>query len=410
MLLRESSMSKSDYMKKRFLKLLDVFSIFILTIGPCVISGQGAPDKFQVTHGPYLQRMTDNSVSLVWTTNQESIGWVEVAPDDKTNFYHKERPKYFDTRNGLKNVSTLHIVDLTGLSPHTRYRYRIFSQEVLSHKWIELDYGRTVGTRVFGATPPSFFTNDYNKKEVSFLMVNDIHERNEMLKNLLKGTDWKNTDFVLFNGDMVSSSRSEEQVFAGFMDTAVKLFAGQIPMYYARGNHETRGEFASRFADYFPGAANKLYYVFRQGPVAFIVLDSGEDKPDDDIEYGGITDFDEYRTAQEKWLLDAVKDPLFANASFKLAVMHIPPLNGWHGEVEVANKFAKVLNDAGIDLMLCAHYHRFVRKNPGESGFNFPIIVNSNHAVIKATVNDRKFNMKIVDANGSIVDNLVIEK
>ena len=31
-----------------------------------------------------------------------------------------------------------------------------------------------------------------------------------------------------------------------------------------------------------------LYYAFRQGPVYCIVLDTGEDKPDSDIEYAGI--------------------------------------------------------------------------------------------------------------------------
>ena len=48
------------------------------------------------------------------------------------------------------------------------------------------------------------------------------------------------TDFVLFNGDMLSFINSEDQLFKGFMDTAVRLFASEIPMYYARGNHETR--------------------------------------------------------------------------------------------------------------------------------------------------------------------------
>lgn len=241
-------------------------------------------------------------------------------------------------------------------------------------------------------------------------MVNDIHERNDMLKKLLEGIDWKHTDFVLFNGDMVSSSRNEKQVFAGFMDTAVKMFAGKIPMYYARGNHETRAEYASYFPEYFPGPDGKLYYLFRQGPVAFIVLDSGEDKPDDDIEYSGIADFDNYRSEQKQWLRNAVNNPVFKDAPFKVAVMHIPPLRGWHGEVEVADKFAPILDKAGIDLMLCAHYHRFVRKDAGESGFGFPVIVNSNHAVVKVTADNQTLNMNITDADGKQVDQMKIKR
>lgn len=390
------------------LNSLIICLLLILYFSSGEVLGQGPSEGFHVTHGPYLQRMTDKSVSLVWTTNEKSIGWVELAPDDGTNFYHQERKKIFDSRAGLKNVSTLHIVDLSELRPGTKYRYRVFSEEVLNHQWVELQYGKEIGTRVFGKTPPYFVTNDYDKKEVSFIMINDIHERNEMLKQLLKGTDWDKTDFVLFNGDMVSSSRSEEQVFAGFMDTAVKIFAGQVPMYYARGNHETRGEFAANFSSYFPGPNDKLYYIFRQGPVAFIVLDSGEDKPDNDIEYGGIADFDQYRSEQEAWLREAVNDPLFKDAPFKIAAMHIPPLRGWHGEVEVADKFGEILDKSGIDLMLCAHYHRFLRKNAGESDFKFPIIVNSNHAVVKVSATDKKLILKIVDADGSTVDTMEI--
>ncbi|MFQ6928777.1 MAG: hypothetical protein ACLRS8_13745 [Parabacteroides merdae] len=44
----------------------------------------------------------------------------------------EERPKYFDTTNGVKNTSLLHAVKVKALTPGTTYRYRIYSQEVLS--------------------------------------------------------------------------------------------------------------------------------------------------------------------------------------------------------------------------------------------------------------------------------------
>lgn len=58
------------------------------------------------------------------------------------------------------------------------------------------------------------------------------------------------------------------------MDTAVRLFASEIPMYYARGNHETRGVFATEIQRYFSPCQEHLYYAFRQGPVYCIVLDT----------------------------------------------------------------------------------------------------------------------------------------
>lgn len=50
---------------------------------------------------------------------------------------------------------------------------------------------------------------------------------------------------------MVSVFNEENHIFDGFMDTATKLFASEIPMYYTRGNHETRGAFATEFQRYF---------------------------------------------------------------------------------------------------------------------------------------------------------------
>ena len=70
------------------------------------------------------------------------------------------------------------------------------------------------------------------------------------------------------------------------------LFAKETPMYYTRGNHETRGRSAWAFQNYFSPFSEHIYYMYRQGPVCFVALDSGEDKPDSDLEYYGLTMYD----------------------------------------------------------------------------------------------------------------------
>ncbi len=357
-------------------------------------------EHFRISHGPYLQDVSETSATFVWTTNRPGTGWVEIIPVDTTSFYHEEHGRTYETMDGIKSIDTVHTVRIKGLQPGTRYRYRVFSQEVLDKTPYEVFYGSMAGTRVFGVTPPSFRTNDYTKKDISFVMVNDIHERSNVLRNLLSGTDWKQTDFVFFNGDMVNTTRSQEQIFTAFMDTAVSVFAGNVPMYYARGNHETRGPFASSFRRYFPGPEGKLYYIFRQGPVCFVVLDGGEDKPDSDIEYSGITAYDEYRTEQAEWLKTALQSKEFTEAPFKVAVMHIPPFRGWHGEEEVYQKFVPLLNKAGINLMLCAHYHRTLLHKADPAGHNFPVLVNSNNSVLRAYTEGKTMHLAIYDDNG----------
>src|SRR5690606_7822291 len=214
----------------------------------------------------------------------DAIGWVELAPDDSSHFYREERPKHFASSHGFKDVSTVHKVTLRGLEPGVKYRYRVYAQEVTSHVGTHVQYGQIAATQVYQRAALTCTTSRPAQAEMSFAVINDIHGRNEVMKHLLGQLDWPQTDLVFFNGDMANDLRSEEQLFAHYMDTATALFASEVPMYYARGNHETRGNFASTFPDYFPTTSGHLYYLFWRGPICFVVLDCGEDKPDSDIE------------------------------------------------------------------------------------------------------------------------------
>lgn len=368
-----------------------------------------AQGGIRLAHGPYLQNLGPTEVSIVWVADKPSIGWVELAPDDGSHFYQQERPKYFDTKNGVKKTSTVHVVHLTGLTPGTRYRYRVFAQEVLSHVHYKVMYGEVASTAVYQKKPLMFTTSDPDRESVSFAMVNDIHGRSDALEKLVSQCDLKKTDLFLFNGDMVSFFNNEKEIFDGFMDKAIQLFASETPMYYTRGNHETRGAFATSFQNYFSPGEENIYYTFRQGPVCFVILDSGEDKPDSDIEYFGITDYDRYRTEQAAWLKQVVNSKEYREAPFKVVVCHMPPFGGWHGEKEVEQKFIPLLKEAAPDLMLCGHLHRYKRNDSGE-GVPFPVIVNSNNSVLKAEANGRSLQITVVDTEGKEVDRLTIRK
>lgn len=343
----------------------------------------------------------------MWTVNKPSVGWVELAPDDGSHFYESERPKVFNAKNGIKQTSTVHAVRLTGLQPGTRYRYRVYSQEVLSHVGWRVIYGNVAATDVYGKKPLSFTTSDRGRQTVSFAMINDIHGKSDLLEKLVSHCDLATTDMFLFNGDMVSIFNNEKEIFDGFMGKATELFASEIPMYYTRGNHETRGAFAPAFQDYFSPKQDHIYYMFRQGPVCFVILDSGEDKPDSDLEYAGITVYDQYRTEQAEWLEQVLKSKEYKEAPFKVIVCHIPPFGGWHGNKEVAEKFIPLLNNAGADVMLCAHLHRYVR-NDAKDGMNFPVIVNSNNTVLQAEAQPGTLSIKVLDLEGKEVDKLTI--
>lgn len=380
---------------------------FCLLFSCCFISVYSQDNPFRITHGPYLQGLDEDEVTIVWTTNRAAVSWVELAPDDDTHFYFTERPRFYHEAHGFKVVDSVHTVTLRNLQPNTTYRYRIFSQEVLSHHGTKVLYGTIEASRVYKQEPFQFTTSNPLKENVSFLVLNDIHGNNELMDSLLKGTDWPQTDLVFFNGDMTNDIRSEEQMFGDFLDKAINLFARETPMYYARGNHETRGNFSKTFPRYFPTPGGQLYYMFKQGPVCFVVLDCGEDKPDSDKEYSGIVAFDNYRDRQAEWLKDAVQQDIFKESPFRVVVVHIPPFGGWHGNNEVNQKFVTVLEKAGVDLMLCGHLHQHVYKKAGEC-CSFPIIANTNDAVVKASTLNRTLSIDVVDSKGKLIEAIKI--
>ncbi|PPL01811.1 metallophosphoesterase [Parapedobacter indicus] len=383
--------------------------IFFLLCAFLSVATGIAQTKFSITHGPYLQALHETGVTIVWTTDKDAIGWVELAPDDSSHFYLKERPKYFASSHGFKDVSKLHKVTLRGLQPGVRYRYRIYAQEVTSHEGTDVNYGEVAATQVYRRAPLAFTTSRPDQTELSFAVINDIHGRNEVMKNLLSQLDWPQTDFVFFNGDMANNLVSEEQLFAHYMDTATALFASEIPMYYARGNHETRGNFASAFPDYFPTTSGHLYYLFRRGPVCFVVLDCGEDKPDSDMEYSGIVNMDAYRTQQAEWLKEALERPEYREAPYKVVICHMPPFGGWHGEQEIAEKFVPLLNAAGAQIMLSGHLHRHIKREAQPGAHQFPILVNSNNNMLRATANGQQLRIDVVDQSGKTVDSITLK-
>ncbi len=385
---------------------------FLLNIVLWIGSAALAQETFSITHGPYIQNMGENEATIVWTTSADALSWVELAPDGNDSFYARERPKHYQAAHGSRTIGKLHKVTLTGLQPATRYRYRIFSKEVLKYKGHKISYGEIASSDVYRKKPYAFTTLSEKKQSVSLRVVNDIHAKNDNLQKLLGDVTKENTDLVIFNGDMVSILNEENDIFSGFMNTATELFASEIPLFYARGNHETRGKASALFFDYFPTNNGHCYYTFRQGPVAFLVLDSGEDKPDSDIEYAELADFDRYRTQQAEWIEKTVKTPQFQSAPFRIAVMHIPPAEStWHGAQDVAGKFMPLLNDANIDILLCGHTHNLKYIPAGEiSRINFPLLINDDETCLRIAATDKEITIDIKDLAGKTLATHRIEK
>ena len=379
------------------------FSLMLTLLA--VVAFAADPPRVKTKCGPWVVGVTETEMTVVWTSTDRCMGWVEVAPDDGTSFYAEERPRYDEDFMGRHVVSAVHHVRITGLKPGTSYRYRIYQQGVDDSGHNPVPSGYISASNVYSQKPYAIRTMDAEKEDCTFTMVNDIHGRDSMMLALTKGLKEQKPDFVVFNGDMVSFMGSVEDIETGFMTRATETFATDVPLVYVRGNHETRGPGFSEYLNLFPTPTNTPYFTFRQGPVAFVVLDSGEDKPDSDIEYGGTAAYDAYREQMAEWLKEAVKSEEFRSAPVKIALLHIPFDKGvgWYGNNELKRLLLPTLNEAGVDVMLCGHTHSYSYRDVGSVDNNFPILVNSNNDKVNVRATKSQIDMEVVDATGKVL-------
>lgn len=364
-----------------------------------------AQPRLRIEEGPYLQAVGEHEFTVVWTTNIDAVSWVELAPDDGTHFYNAARPKYYQTIDGRRPIGRLHRVRIAGLKPGTAYRYRVMQESVLLEESNRrILFGEGYGNDILNHECHKAVTLDPTKEKIRFSVVNDLHEQDSVFRLLYKDVKPGMYDFVCFNGDMTSKIDAESDLFRHYLSSASRLFAADTPLYVARGNHENRGSFAIHWRDYFPSLSGRTYFAFRQGPAYFIVLDSGEDKPDSDIRNLNVIRSDDLRREEARWLKRVVRSPEFKAAPLHIVFSHMPPQpGGWHGEDEVSRLFVPVLNEAGIDLMLAAHIHAHAFRKAGELGCDFPVVCNPNLTRMDVTADSRHIGIEIYNADGLLL-------
>lgn len=358
-------------------KLAGIFALFCAAV---TLNAQ--PDKVRPVCGPYVQNPSTEGFTVVWETNMEAVAWVEVAPDDGTHFYNRDRQKYYDLRGfGNQVISTMHKIRVDGLEPGKAYRYRIMMKGVKEFDGPgNVDYTRTWGSDVYKGKPYRTSTLKKEYENVRFDIYNDIHQKDSVLNVLMKGAKKEDLDFVVFNGDMVSSLAWKEKIREMYLRTGAENLDGSIPLYNLRGNHEFRGKASKNWFDYVDMPEGKPYFTASYGKFFFIFIDTCEDKPDGDLEYGGTMLSEPYMKEQAAWLEKVVASQECKKAGVRIVIGHIPPSkNGWYGDRVLDELFVPVLNKAGISAMFAAHLHKWRVDEPGTvSGANFPVIVNSN--------------------------------
>jgi len=395
----------------RLLKHKIHYPVFILLFCLFLFQPNNAysKERLEITHGPYLVELGEHAVTVIWFTNKECLSWVEYCGDDNLSTFPVwgGYPKSaFSNQNGLIDAnSKRHTIRLTGLDPGTVYRYRIVSKQILKYDPYEVIYGDSVVDDIY-----EFETLNPEKKSFSFGIVTDLHERALVLDTLLQNTPTDSFDMMFYTGDMLNWIGDEERILKGFVDVSVTHFAKEKPFVLVRGNHEARGPNARELFSYFPHSSGNYYHAFSQGNVRFIILDSGEDKPDSHPVYAGLVDFDNYRSEQAEWLRNEVQSEKFKNATYKIVLFHIPPFTGrsGHAGTDLTKKWGRILNDSDIDIVISGHHHRLAKIEPVENKNKFPILILGKDMILKTEVSEKNLSFSIRGKAGELLDEFLI--
>ena len=322
----------------------------------------------EIKAGPWVSGVRENTVTVLWTSEQPGMAWVEL--EDGTLKY--------ETFAGRRIFRRLHSIRLDGFRPGQVVRYRVCGQVLLDDK--------NARKPVFGDTYAGEWhtvrTFDAAAAECRFSIFNDIHMRTREYTKLAAQVDSSRTDFIFLNGDIVSAGNYVLDTLVRYSIEPLGSLTHGLPLLFARGNHEGRGNNIQLVADVYPEPSEApFYYTFREGPVAFVVFDAGETGQSRSLLFSGTPVYEDYLREQIAWARKALWDPSFRDAPVKICLLHVPMID--HPDQSdflcqrwLNKEMVPMLNEAGIDLMIGADLHEFMMCEAGTMGADFPIVVN----------------------------------
>lgn len=301
--------------------------------------------------GPYLQIGTQNSMILRWETN--------IATDTKVAYGTSSVALTSSVSNPA--VSTTHSVQITGLSPLTKYFYSIGTTTAVIQSGAD-NYFLT--SPVPGAEGPYRFwvTGDCGNSS-----TNQTNCKNQYLA--FTGTTVTNGWLLL--GDNAYSSGTNTEFNTEFFSYYQNDIMKKAVLWPAPGNHDyLNGSSTATTVPYYSifstpknaeaggvPSGNPAYYSYDYGNIHFLSLDS----------YGTVGSNKMYDTtgAQTVW----IKNDLAANTKrWVVAYWHHPPYTmGSHNSdsegdlVAIHTRFIRILERMGVDLILCGHSHDYER-------------------------------------------------
>lgn len=327
-----------------------------------------------IIKGPYLLKVTTSSITVMWESKEKERGMVQYGIKD------------FEVIEEDNAPSLIHEIEIKGLRPGERYRYRVVS-------------GEDVVEGSFKTAPLR------NQGNFMFAIYGDSRSNPKVHGAIASLIAKEEPDFVIHTGDLVSDGSKYERWGKEFFGPAAEMLRNS-PFYPCRGNHETeKGEF---FFTFFSLPKEKPWYSFTYGDATFFFLDYwGWDTPE-----------------QERWLEETLKK---ADTTWKFVVIHYPlfPSGGHKANLKLRNKLHPIFSKYDVQIVFSGHNHFYQRTaaidgvtyittggggaplyNPKHEEFIRTSSRSYHYCIVK--IEKRSLTLRAKNIRGEIIDEMII--
>ena len=320
--------------------------VAVVVLAAVVIGYELRPCGF--TYGAVVYAVEDD-YQIVFSTSDSAAAWVEIGGEF-----------YYDLYAGsMKSWDKVHKVTVPQSVLDAAGGYTVCAKQMIYRG-------------PFGGYTGETISQSYTFRPVDsadgleYFALSDVHEAVEAATRAAASRR-EELDFIVLLGDLVSMVETEADCQLA-NELAHGITGGEIPVVYARGNHEIKGEYAEDFYKYVGSKDQEYYYWVTLGRDVFmVVLDLGEDHEDDWWEYYGTAQFDLYRQKQTEFLQEILEDGDYENYRYRMALCHIPlQYVDKHGYFEAFRKeWTALLNEIDVDICLSGHKHVLWPMIPG---------------------------------------------
>ncbi len=329
----------------RWSRTVKALVIAVIVLFSIVIGYQLRPCR--ISTGAVVYAVEDN-YQIVFSTSDQAIAWVEIGGE-----------AYYDLYAGsMRSADRVHKIEVPQTVLDAAGGYTICAKQMIYRGPFGGYTGETL-SQIYTFRPVD--TAD----GLDYFTLSDVHEAVDAASQAATTRDgW---DFIVLLGDLVSMVETEDDANLA-NELAHRITGGEIPVIYARGNHEIKGEEAENLYKYVGSRNQDFYYTVTLGADVFaVVLDLGEDHEDDWWEYYGTAQFDLYREDQIGFLQELLASGEYEAYRYRMAISHVPIVYVDEGDLfgDYRRAYTSLLNEMEIDISLSGHQHRVWQFLPG---------------------------------------------